>query len=140
MRRKILITITLSIISLFVILNVLFSQQIHPLYFSLINNDQKSAIQFLKDIRFQPEYSSQYQYFTHVFGNTFKDKMITEKTDRERMIIKYEDILKEHPESKDILLDLALLYYQNGEKQKSFEKYNEAKAIDPGVRVEELED
>ena len=68
--------------------------------------------------------------------------MQTEAKANRETILKWEQIVEERPNYRDGWVQLAVLYYKNGNKQKAKEALSQAKQVDPNnenlIRLEKL--
>jgi len=118
----------------FLILNIYFSQAISPLYKKLINNDKKAAIEYLKNIKTLSYFNDELQKFTDIFGQSIIKDVFFDDEQRKIKIKKLEEALKKNPKSPDVLINLSLLYKENGNNKLAKEYLEKAKKIDPMIK------
>lgn len=140
MGKRIFVILLLALLSLFVLINVYSSQVLHPLFFNLVNNQKKSdAVLFLKKIKGTQKFPQQLQYFKNIYGQDIEKEVFAEEIKRKQEIIKFETLLQKNAKARDVLIKLAILYFEDGDLNKAKEYYQRAKNIDPMVKIEELE-
>jgi len=124
----------------FVLINIYSSQTIHPLFIRLVNQPQKpDVILFLKKIKGTKEFSQQLDYFKNLYGEEIEKEVYAEEVKRREEIKKLEAILPKNPKARDVLVKLAILYFEDGKPNAAKDYYQKAKAIDPLVKIRELE-
>jgi tetratricopeptide (TPR) repeat protein len=119
--------------SLFVIVNIYFSQSVNPLYFQVINEDRRATITFLKKIKELPDFENNYFMNTQIFGEEIQRDLFSENEKRVKRITELESLLKINPKSRDVLYGLSVLYRNNGDTEKADYYLEKAKQIDPLV-------
>lgn len=150
MRKVIPVALAASLILLFVAINVYASQLFHPLLYKILNTSQTqvyqdSVRQFLSYIENTPEYDQQFAYFNRIYGNVFAAEAIDEEFSLNNELEKYESALEQTGQTREhapprILVKIALVYLDRGDIVKAREYYNQARAIDPWIEVDELKD
>jgi len=118
----------------FLLSNIYSSQKISSLFFSLINNDRKSVIEFLQKIRQMPYFPQQLKYYENIYGPPLKTEVFAEELEREVEITKLEQILEKNHQSRDILYGLFLLYKEKGNSLKAEKYLKLAKEVDPTIK------
>jgi len=140
MTRKIFYAIILLIIGFFTLINVYSSQILHPLFFNLVNQQKKSdAVVFLKKIKGTKEFPQQLNYYKNIYGGEIEKEVFAEEVRRKEEIRKLETLLQKNEKARDVLVRLAILYFEDEDFKKAKEYYQKAKEIDPMVKVGELE-
>lgn len=122
------------VICIFLLLNIFLSQFISPLYFQMMNENQKIFVYYLKSIRSLPQFSSELLRLKNTYGNELQNDVYSKEIEEKRMIQKYEQILDKNMYSRDILYSLFFLYDQTGDKKVAQEYLNRAKTIDPSLK------
>lgn len=120
-------------VSLFLLLNFYASQKISPIYFDLVENDKKNAIDFLKKIRKTNWFDSQLNYFVKIFGSSLKLEVFSEEIARTTKIKQLEQLLTKNNQSRDVLYSLFLLYLERGDKITTEKYLMKAKEVDPDI-------
>jgi tetratricopeptide (TPR) repeat protein len=106
----------------------------------LVNQQKKSdAVLFLKKIKGTKEFPQQLNYYKSIYGQDIEKEVFAEEIKRKEEIKKLETILEKNQKARDVLLKLAILYFEDENFKKAQEYYQRAKEIDPMVKVEELE-
>lgn len=121
------------LLGLFLGANILFSQNLPPLFLKVINPDYQSTLIYLKKIKNTPYFSSELERFKKIYGQKVVNDVFYEEVEREKTIKKLEAFLKNNPDSRDLLYRLALLYQQAGNKEMAKKYLKRAKAIDPWI-------
>jgi tetratricopeptide (TPR) repeat protein len=119
---------------LFLISNVYLSQTISPLYEKLTNNDKKAIIDYLKKIKTLPHFKTELKKFTNIFGQSIVKEVFFDDEQRKIKIKKLEEALKKNPKGRDVLINLAILYKEDGNERLAQEYFNKAKEIDPMIK------
>ncbi len=141
MIRKIFYPLVLLTFGFFTLINIYFSQTLHPLFFNLTNNQKKTdAVLFLKKIKGTKEFPQQLQYFKNIYGQDIEKEVFTDETRRKEEVKNLETILLKNEKARDILVKLAILYFEDGNLIKAKDYYQRAKAIDPMIKNEKLEE
>lgn len=121
------------IFALFVILNAAISQFYPALYFQSLANEKETAVPYLKSIQSLPEFRSELDNLTSLYGNSVKEGVYYDDSIRENYIKELEQLYIKNPSSRDINYQLSLLYQQKGDTGKSREYLEKARAIDPAL-------
>ncbi len=132
--KKRLVFIASIFLTFFLFLEIYFSQQISPLFFHLVNNDRKAAVEFLQKIRVLPSFSKQLDYFGNIYGFSLKTEVFSAERAREEKIKKLEQILEKNHQSRDILYSLYLLYKEKGDRFTANKYLKLAKEVDPTIK------
>lgn len=140
MTKKILLPSIFLVLTAFVLVNLYSSQVLHPLLFNLVNNQKKpDAILFLKKIKGTKEFPQQLQYYKSIYGERIEKEVFAQEIKRQEEIKKLEIVLQKNEKARDVLVRLAILYFEDGNLKKAKDYYQKAKEVDPMVKVEELE-
>lgn len=127
-------------LSFFLLLNLYFSQKFSFLIVSLANNPNKNeAILFLKKIKNTKFFPLMLNYFQSIYGKDIENEVFFEENQRKEEIKKLKLILEKNPKARDLLLKLAVLYFEDNNFSQAKFYYQKAKEIDPAVKIEELE-
>jgi len=122
---------TLVVFTFFVVLNIVFSQNISPLYFQIINRQLPATISFLKDIRSLPQFQAELTKFSKQYNKPLKKAVFAKENEIRWKTIYLKKLLKQNPNARDVLYKLSLLYQQEGNKYQANKYFNQAKQIDP---------
>ncbi|MCX7997231.1 MAG: hypothetical protein N2691_05800 [Patescibacteria group bacterium] len=125
-------TVIITIAIAFLAANLAASQLTVPAYSRLVNGDRDTWVTFFKAAADRDdglplilEYKGRYRELA--------DEINRESMSRRARISYLEAELTQNPEARDILYALALLYHQEGEKEKANDYLNRARAIDPAT-------
>lgn len=122
------------LLSIYLLINVVSTQLISPLYFKLINGDKNAAGLYLKNILNNQSFSFEIEKFKSVFGNGLESTVYQEKNRREKKIKSLEFILVNNPKERDVLYNLSLLYREAGNNERADYYLARAKEVDPFVK------
>ncbi len=114
--------------------NIFFSQNIHPLYFGLIDERRDATVLFLRKIHSLSSFRYFLSQYTAVFGQELPADVEEKNEERKNLIEKYESLLAKNPSSRDLLYALAQLYYESGRYELSHTYFLKAQAIDPTLK------
>jgi len=127
--------VLLSFLLLFFLsLNIFFSQNIHPLYQKLVNEEKKAVIEYLKKIKSLSVFKAELKKFTAIFGKQIANEVFFEDEQRKIKIKKLEAVLQKNPKSRDVLYALSKLYQEDGNERLAREYLKKAKEIDPMIK------
>ncbi len=118
----------------FVLLNIIASQTISPIYFGLAQGGKQSAGEFLKNIQTAPEFPDELTNLTSQFGPEMRQVVFADERKRKVEINRLEDLLRHNPYARDVLYDLSILYQQSGDRQKAADYMKRSKEVDPDIR------
>lgn len=121
-------------LTLFLIINISYSQKISSLFFGLANNDKIQTVRFLQKIRNTKNFNQQLKYYENIFGPSLKTEVFNKEIQREAKIKELEQILDKNPQSRDVLYSLYLLYLEKEEKTTAEKYLRSANQIDPDVK------
>lgn len=140
MRIKLLSVIGIFALFIFVSVNI-YSSQNHPkLFFDLlIKRELKSAVSFLKRIQRRQEFRNQLQYFESQHGEAIVPLVFEDMKRREDEITRLKRVLEQNKDARDVLVKIALLYAREDNLTEAQKYYKKAKALDPLIEIEELE-
>jgi tetratricopeptide (TPR) repeat protein len=116
----------------FLLLNILFSQQIPLLSTPFLEEQNDAVITFLK-------LSKDKLYFQRILPEmrglfqTHTEEIYADEKQRKELIQKLEGLLAQNPQSRDVLYSLYLLYQKNGDETTAQSYLQQAKSIDPGI-------
>lgn len=140
MSKKIILEVFFFFLVLFLIINVYSSQALDPLFFNLVTRlEKKDAVTFLKKIEKTEDFVSQLAVFQRVYSQSILSNLEQDTIARKKEINQLEAILTRNPKARDALVKLAILYFENDNRSKAKEYYQQAKTIDPEVKVNQLE-
>lgn len=116
------------------IMNLINSQLISPVYFRFINNDKNATISFLQKIKDLPEYQKILEMNNDIYGSTVKKEIFEQENKKKEMINNLEQQLITNPKARDILYSLYQLYLAQGDTGKAGEYLKKTKEVDPSIR------
>lgn len=122
------------LIFLILIINLIYSQLISPLYLRFVNNDKKATISFLQKIKTLPEYSRILEMNSNIYGNSVKDEITKQENKKKEMINNLEQQLTINPKARDVLYDLYQLNLAEGNQNKAADYLRRAREIDPSLK------
>ncbi|CAN5169672.1 hypothetical protein BH09PAT2_BH09PAT2_07070 [soil metagenome] len=114
----------------FLILNIVFSQDIPSLYFQLTQDNDSSLTQFMKQAKEISTFRSMLPEIKQTFAER-EPAIYAEERARLAMITKLEEALKQNPQSSELLYSLYLLYDRGGYVEKATSYLERAHRIDP---------
>lgn len=123
----------LSLAGVYVILNVMFSQLISPLYFRQVVDERDFIVPYLQSVRSLPTFQKDLILYKNLYGKRIEEEVFYNDTLRENKIKELEETLQKNSSSRDILYNLYLLYSQAGNEPKALEYLNKAKRVDPAL-------
>jgi len=123
----------LSLAGVYVILNVVFSQLISPLYFRQVVDERDAIVPYLQSVRSLPSFQKDLILYKNLYGKRIEEEVFYNDALRENKIKDLELLLQKNPSSRDTLYNLYLLYSQAGNEPKALEYLNRAKLIDPAL-------
>ena len=118
----------------FIMINLVVSQNISPLYFQMINDEKRTVATYLTDIRKLPFFSSELIRYKNKYGEGVEKEVFKIEEARRKNITKLENALKDNPSSRDLLYNLSILYREAGDETRAGEYLKLAKEIDPNVK------
>lgn len=120
--------------SVYLLINMVSTQLISPLYFKLINGDKNAAGLYLENLLVNRFFLSELTKFKNIFGNDIENIVYQEKNRRDEKIKLLEQILISNPKERDVLYNLSLLYKEAGNNERSDYYLAKAKEVDPGIK------
>lgn len=140
MKKKHLLYSAVGIFWLVMAVNIYSSQDLHPLFFNLVSRQQKTdAVVFLKKIAQTPAFPSQLGLFQKIYGADLVNEVKADELARAKEREKLQQVLEKNAKARDILVKLAILYYEDNNHQKAKEYYRKAQTIDPEVKIDQLD-
>jgi len=118
----------------FLLVNIIASQMIPPLYFRVIKSDHKAIVVFLKRIIHLPNFTQEMSQYQAEFGSEIRTAVFGDQWQRLQLINKFEQLLAKNPKSRDLLYALYQLYHANGDQKLAGQYLNKAKAVDPAIK------
>lgn len=125
--------IVLSLAGTYVVLNVVFSQLISPLYFRQVVDEGATIVPYLQSVRSLPTFQQDLILYKNLYGKRIEEEVFYNDILRENKIKELEETLQKNQSSRDTLYNLYLLYSQAGNEQKALEYHNRALLIDPAL-------
>ncbi len=127
--KKALYLAIAGILLIFLLLNIIGSQTISPLYFDLMKS-QKAAVTFLQKIKPLADFN----YYKDLFDSNIQKQFMNEENKQRLEIARLEETLQKNPYSRDVLYTLYLLYTRSGNFVKAQQYFNRAQEIDPNLK------
>ena len=121
-------------IFIYLIVNLVLSQLISPLYFSLVKNDRTAVVSFLSQIKNLPVFPEFFSLNKNIYGNSLEQEVFAKDLQRKEEIAELEYLLEKNAKARDVLYNLYLLYNEDGNKSKAEEYLRRAKEIDPAIK------
>jgi tetratricopeptide (TPR) repeat protein len=122
------------LILLMLIMNLINSQLISPIYFRFINNDKNVTISFLEKIKTFPEFQKILEMNKNIYGKTVEEETFRQENNKKLMINNLEQILIKNPKARDVLYSLYLLYKEKGDNLTAEKYLKQAKEVDPSIK------
>ena len=119
-----------GLIFFFLILNIIFSQDIPLLYFQLAQENGNALTEFMKQAKEIPAFRTILPEIKQAFSER-EPSIYAEERSRLAMIVKLEEALKQNPQSSEILYSLYLLYDRGGYVEQANMYLERARSIDP---------
>ena len=117
----------------FILINIYSSQQVNPLYFSFITEDQTAVVQTLRKARPLLEFNDLLAMQQSIYGDGL-NRSVNKETDERSFSIKVlENLLKKNPQARDVLYDLAVLNKENLNYVKANSYLKKAQQVDPSI-------
>ncbi|OGK35924.1 hypothetical protein A3A93_05745 [Candidatus Roizmanbacteria bacterium RIFCSPLOWO2_01_FULL_38_12] len=118
---------------IFLTISIYSTLEIPKLVGFLNDPDDKADIEFLRQARQLNTFRvSLFPEMAKTFSSREYEIYSIERTRKEKIAV-LESFLVDHPQARDVLYALALLYQRTGEYNKSQEYMNKALAVDPEV-------
>lgn len=131
MLQKFIWGAVLSLAATYVIINLIFSQSISPLYFRQVVDEKAAIVPYLQSVRTLPTFRTDLLLYKNLYGKRIEEEVFYNDKLRSDKIRELEGFLQKNPSSRDTLYNLYLLYSQAGEEKKAVEHLNKARQIDP---------
>lgn len=136
---KIVFYLALLIFFIFVLINVFFGQNLPIIMTSIITQQKyQDVVSFLKIIKDSNDFNSQLNYYKEFYPEIEKEVFLDDQR-RDQEIQKLENVLKINNKSCDVLVKLAILYFEKKEFSKAKDYYSKAKKVDPTIKINSLE-
>lgn len=119
----------------FLLLNILSSQTVSPLYSGLVNEDKQATATYLQKIRLLPQFTQELPLYESKFGPEFKDLVYSDEHKRQAMIAQLEQMLNQNPKARDVLYGLYLLYKEGRNGSRAPEYLRRAQEVDPMIKA-----
>ena len=133
-KKKIINSVCVGGIFAFLFLNLIYSQIISPLYFKFISEDKKSVVNYLQKIKNLTIFNKELNKSKNLFGKDIENDVFQPDTERKIKIKEFEQILKNNPQSRDVLYGLYQLNLEKGDIIIANKYLMQAKAIDPNIQ------
>lgn len=114
----------------FLILNIIFSQDVPYLYIQLTQDNDSALTEFMKQAKEVPTFRGMLPEIKQAFAER-EPAIYAEERARLALIVKLEEALKQNPQSSDILYSLYLLYERGGYVEQANGYLERARTIDP---------
>ncbi|OGK15445.1 hypothetical protein A2774_05080 [Candidatus Roizmanbacteria bacterium RIFCSPHIGHO2_01_FULL_39_12c] len=124
----------LLLITFYLIVNIVSSQIISPLFFKLINEDKNTVTGFLTRIKSLADFSRYLQINKKIYGEGIEIEVFAEDVKRKQKIAEFEALLSKNSRPRDILYNLYLLYNEEGDGTKAMDYLRKAKEVDPALK------
>lgn len=122
------------ILTIFFLINFIFSQTVSPLFLGMVNYQRQAVVEYLKRIKLLPQFSDELKYYQRLFGMKTGDEVFKDERERKKEIAKLEQLLTKNDQARDVLYKLYLLYKADGNQTKAEEYLKMAKEIDPIIK------
>jgi len=130
---KIKTILSVFLLAILLLLNIVYSQNISPLFFDFSNEEREPSALFLKNIKSLPEFNNLLSRFQRIFDPSFERLVFAEEKERTAEIEKLNTVLEKNSKARDVFYGLSLLYKEEGNKAKSEGYLKKAVEIDPGL-------
>ncbi len=131
---KIYFWVGAGLLTFYLVANIVFSQKISPLFIGVVNENESTAVFFLKKIKTLPVFLTTLKLSESVFNKDLKNEVFSEDVQRKAEIKKYEQLLVKNPSSRDILYRLYQLYLADNNQRMAAEYFKRARTIDPLIK------
>jgi len=132
--KKPLLLVYLILLIVFLLINVISSQTISLLYFSVLGESRKATVVYLKKIMSLPLFKTEFDKFKTIYGNDIEKQVYAEKYQRQKQIIILETLLQKNSQARDVLFALYQLYLNDGQVERAQEYLKKAQQIDPMIK------
>lgn len=127
--------IFLTVLFVFAAVNIYSSQTVTPLLVGLTEYDDISVVMFLKKIRSSPFFSQELVHFQREVGEEIAREVFEDEVERDKKLKMLLELIKKNPDSRDILVEIALLYQEDGDEEGFRYYFEQAQKIDPMLRL-----
>lgn len=124
--------LTLCAMFLLLYFNIVASQLIPPLYFTLFE-DKKATAGFLQAIQSLPEFDEYFAMAKVMYGQSLEDEVYQEARERRQKIDRLEALLQRNAKARDVLYSLSLLYRAEGDRERAEDYLRRAREVDPMI-------
>lgn len=127
------------ILFIFVFSNYYYFQNLNHSFYEIVYSPSETSVKnFLSNIKTSKYYDDQLAYFSQLNPKIAKD------TDRENQkktdeLKKIQELFKKNPNSRDLNVKTAILYFELNNKTEAQKYYKKAQSIDPDIFIKELE-
>ncbi len=104
-----------------------------------VSPTKESAQELLSKLDHTQFFTSQLTYFSELFGSSIQDTLVTGELNKKQQYDRLNKILLENENNPQILLKLAILNYQDGNNDEAVAFYKRAQAIDPWLKINQME-
>lgn len=115
-------------------MNIVASQNIHPLYFSFVTENPKAVGETLHKLQRTEVYPELLATQRNIYGSSLENEIFKDNDKRYNTILRLEEVLRTAPKSRDILHALSVLYGESGNHDKEAEYLRRAQEIDPAIK------
>lgn len=133
MLKRIVLGFILSFAGVYVILNIVFSQLISPLYFRQVVDEQDTIVSYLQSVRSLPTFQKDLILYKNLYGKRIEEAVFYNDMLRDNKIKELEETLQKNPSSRDTLYNLYLLHSQAGNENRALDYLDRARSIDPAL-------
>ncbi len=135
--RHIVVVIGYGFLFFFLVLNILFSQDVPYLYFQLTQDNESALTDFMKKAKEIPTFRGMLPEIKQAFAER-EPAIYAEERARLALIGQLEEALEKSPKSPEILYSLYLLYERGGYVEQANQYFERARRIDPMLRSVDL--
>jgi len=133
-KSKFVFYLLLICLTFFLSLNIVFSQNISPIYFRIINDDRSAVVNFLQTIRYSHSFSFFYNLNKNIYGKNLQYEVFAEENKKVQLVKNLEQILTRSPRARDVVYMLYVLNKDLNHQRQANEYLKTAKAIDPNIK------
>ncbi len=128
--------IVVSVIVIFVGLNILSSQLVSPLYRGIVKNNDDAWVLFLKIAPELSSFETEIEPYVRGRYQEYAQALTADDLTRREKIAQLEQLLETSPDSPPVLYALSSLYAQGNDQEMADEYLERARALDPEVGTE----
>lgn len=121
-------------LAIYLILNIVSSQVISPLYPGIAEGNKNDAVSYLKKIRSTANFDKELRRQELIHGVSINDLVFEDELAIGAQIKKFEQLLEKNKSSRDILYGLYLLYKEKGDDNAAKKYLDLVKDIDPNFQ------